>query len=112
MSALDVINLIVAILAISVSLVAIFLSYRWTRDSQDALAETKAKLESIDRAASSIKEDVGRRLDDLVKRAAPSQEESAQTQLMLSILPELIKNPQQLSELMEIAEKLPTPDAD
>ena len=77
---MEVVTLVVSILAISVSVVSIILSILFSGKASTALSAIKDQAESIEK-------DIRNRLDDLVRRAAPTEQERA----MSAVLPELLK---------------------
>ncbi|MBC7221054.1 hypothetical protein H5T55_06265 [Candidatus Bipolaricaulota bacterium] len=77
---LEVVNLIVGLLAIGLSITAVALSIIYSSKASSTLDAVKDKADAIER-------DVRDRLDDLVRRAAPSEQERA----MSAVLPELLK---------------------
>lgn len=76
---LDVVNLAVGSLAIILSIISSVVSLVYSAKASATLETVKAEI---------IEKDVRDRLDDLVKRAAPSEQERA----LASIMPDLMKN--------------------
>lgn len=77
---METVNLVVGIFAICISAVSILLSILFFVKASTALSATKDQAQSIEK-------DVRDRLDDLVRRAAPSEQERA----MSAVLPDLLK---------------------
>lgn len=91
---LEVVNLIVGFLAILVSFLAIFLSHQYSKNAENAL-------QRINEKADNIEKDIRNRLDDLVKRAAPSQEEQVMAGVMGEFFKAVMSDKQILGKLVE-----------
>lgn len=91
---MEAVNLAVGILAIVVSLGAIFVSVIYSVRASNTM-------HMIDERAKAIEENVGKRLDDLIKRAAPSPEEKVMTETMGEFFKAALSDPSTVSLLLK-----------
>lgn len=95
---METVNLLVGIAAICVSVVSIALSIIFSMKASTAL-------NTITKQAESIEKDVRGRLDDLVKRAVPSEEERAMSAVLPDFLKALFSDPKSMQLLVQEAMK-------
>lgn len=93
---LDAVNLAVGLLAILLSITSIIISVTYSSKATSTLEKVKDKAENIEK-------DVRNRLDDLIKRAAPSEQERALSAVLPDLLKELLANPDMMKFVLEKA---------
>jgi thiamine phosphate synthase YjbQ (UPF0047 family) len=93
---METVNLVVGILAICISVTSIVLSIVFSTKASSAL-------KSIESRAEAIEKDVRDRLDDLVKRAVPSEQERAMSSVMPDFLKALFTDPESMKLLVQEA---------
>jgi|GEM_PF-3403426 len=98
---METVNLVVGVLAICVSLLSIGLSLLFSLKASSSLDETKNRAERIE-------QDVRDRLDDLVKRAAPSEQERAMSSVMPEFLKAAFSDPETMKLIVQEAMKRQT----
>ncbi len=91
---IEVVSLIVGLLAIIVSIVAIMLSYQYSKRAENLLNQ-------VDLKADKIEKDVRDRIDDLVKRAAPTQEEQVMSGVMGDFFKAILSDKDTLAMVMK-----------
>lgn len=95
---LDVVNLVVGCLAIILSVISIIVSLVYSSKASVTLEKVKEKADAIEK-------DVHDRLDDLVKRAAPSEQERALAAVMPELFKIILSNPELAKVVFESAIK-------
>jgi len=93
---MEVVNLVVGGLAIILSVTSIVVSVIYS-------SKASATLEKVKDKADAIEKDVRDRLDDLVRRAAPSEQERALSAVIPDFFKALFGNPEMMKILLEKA---------
>lgn len=93
---LDAVNLAVGLLAIILSITSIVVSIAYSSKASSTLDKVKDKADTIEK-------DVRDRLDDLIKRAAPSEQERALSALMPEFLRAILRDPEMTKFLLKMA---------
>lgn len=92
----DAVNLVLGCLAIVLSVISIVVSLIYSSKASSTLDKVKEKADAIER-------DVRERLDDLVRRAAPSEQERALSGIVPDFFKALFANPDLLKKVVEKA---------
>lgn len=102
---LDIINLLIAMLAIGLSIFAMIKSKEWSDKAERNLEKAQSTLEEVRKTSDQIDRNIQVKLDDMLKRALPSGEETAMTGVMSQVMPQiftkLMEDPKTLMKIMD-----------
>ena len=101
---MDAVNLAVGILAIVLSVLSIVVTIKLSGDTTRNLELTRVTLDEVKRETSNVTRAVDDRLQDLIRRTVPSQEDQMGAQLLAGLLGGQI-DPKTLESIAELAEK-------
>ncbi len=106
---MDILNIIMAIVSIILGVVSIVMSLKSQKEADKINQETEKKLieiknlsDNITKTADRIEGNIKTQIDRIINSNAPTQDEKMQQQLLGTLLPELIKNPEVMQKLMEL----------
>lgn len=102
---LDAVNLAVGFLAMILSVTSIVVSVIYSAKATSTLDRIREKADTIEQA-------VQNRLDDLIKRAVPSEQERAISSALPDLLKFLFSNPDLFRIMVQNANKLKGRDAE
>lgn len=109
---MDILNIIMAIVSIILGCVSIFISLKSqnetnkiNQDTEKKLIEIKNLSDNITKTSDRIENNIKTQIDRIINSNAPTQDEKMQQQLMGTLLPELIKNPEMLQKLADLGNK-------
>ena len=72
------------------------------QETEKKLIEIKNLSDNITKTADRIEGNIKTQIDRIINSNAPTQDEKMQQQLLGTLLPELIKNPEVMQKLMEL----------
>lgn len=106
---MDILNIVMAIVSIILGCVSIFISLKSKNESDKINQETEKKLieiknlsDNITKTSDRIESNIKTQIDRIINSNAPTQDEKMQQQLIGTLLPELVKNPQMLQKLADL----------
>ena len=106
---MEILNIIMAIVSIILGCVSIVMSLKSQKETDKINQETEKKLieiknlsDNITKTADRIEGNIKTQIDRIINSNAPTQDEKMQQQLLGTLLPELIKNPEVMQKLMEL----------
>lgn len=83
---MDAVNLAVGIVAIVLAVGSIFVTLKLSNDAQRSLDQAKATLASVEKATDNITRVIDDRLQDLINRAMPSQDDQMKAAFLQAVL--------------------------
>lgn len=109
---MDILNIIMAIVSIILGCVSIVMSLKAQKESDKINQDTEKKLieiknlsDNISKTSDRIESNIKTQIDRIINSNAPTQDEKMQQQLMGTLLPELIKNPDVMQKLIDLGNK-------
>jgi len=109
---MDILNIIMAIVSIILGCVSIVMSLKTQKESDKINQDTEKKLieiknlsDNISKTSDRIESNIKTQIDRIINSNAPTQDEKMQQQLMGTLLPELIKNPDVMQKLIDLGNK-------
>ena len=109
---MDILNIIMAIVSIILGCVSIIMSLKSQKESDKINQDTEKKLieiknlsDNISKTSDRIESNIKTQIDRIINSNAPTQDEKMQQQLIGTLLPEIIKNPETLKGLIELGNK-------
>ncbi len=109
---MDTLNIIMAVISIILGIVSIIISAKNKNKSDKINQDTEKKLikienlsENISKTSDRIEGNIKTQIDRIINSNAPTQDEKMQQQLVSSLLPEILKNPEMLNKLIELGKK-------
>jgi len=109
---METLNIIMAIISIILGVVSIIVSLKARKESNLINQETEKQLieiknlnDNISKTSDRIENNIKTQIDRIINSNAPTQDEKMQQQLIGTVLPELVKNPKLLKELIESSKK-------
>ena len=109
---MDTLNIIMAVISIILGIVSIIISAKNKNESDKINQDTEKKLikienlsENISKTSDRIEGNIKTQIDRIINSNAPTQDEKMQQQLVSSLLPEILKNPEMLNKLIELGKK-------
>ncbi|MDD2475859.1 MAG: hypothetical protein PHI32_08105 [Dysgonamonadaceae bacterium] len=94
MDAVNIVNLALSFVAILVSVFSIFISFKWSQESSRNLEQAKDILKDVEKTADQINQNVSDKMDDLIRRAAPSIQEQVESQAMAKFFEQVFQQPE------------------
>lgn len=102
---MDILNIIMAIVSIILGCVSIVMSLKSQKETDKINQDTEKKLieiknlsDNISKTSDRIESNIKTQIDRIINSNAPTQDEKMQQQLMGTLLPEIIKNPETLKK--------------
>ena len=109
---MEILNIIMAIISIILGCVSIIMSLKSQKESDKINQDTEKKLieiknlsDNISKTSDRIDSKIQTQIDRIINSNAPTQDEKMQQQLMGTLLPEIIKNPEMMKKLMDLGNK-------
>lgn len=109
---MDILNITMAVISIILGIVSIYISLKSQSDSDKINQETEKKLieiknlsDNITKTSDRIENNMKTQIDRIINSNAPTQDEKMQQQLIGTLLPEIIKNPEIMQKLMDLGNK-------
>lgn len=109
---MDILNIIMAIVSIILGCVSIVMSLKSQKETDKINQDTEKKLieiknlsDNISKTSDRIESNIKTQIDRIINSNAPTQDEKMQQQLMGTLLPELIRNPEMMQKLMDLGNK-------
>lgn len=109
---MEILNIIMAIISIILGCVSIIMSLKSQKESDKINQDTEKKLieiknlsDNISKTSDRIESNIKTQIDRIINSNAPTQDEKMQQQLMGTLLPEIIKNPEMMKKLMDLGNK-------
>lgn len=109
---MEILNMIMAVVSIILGVISIVVSIKAKNDSDKINQETEKKLieiknlsDNITKTSDRIESNIRTQIDRIINSNAPTQDEKMQQQLIGTLLPELIKNPEMMKKLMDLGNK-------
>ena len=109
---MDTLNIIMAVISIILGIVSIIISAKNKNKSDKINQDTEKKLikienlsENISKTSDRIEGNIKTQIDRIINSNAPTKEKKMQQQLVSSLLPEILKNPEMLNKLIELGKK-------
>lgn len=109
---MEVLNIVMAIISIILGCISIFISLKAkdesnkiNQDTEKKLLEIKNLSDNISKTSDRIESNIKTQIDRIINSNAPTQNEKMQQQLMGTLLPELIKNPEMMQKLIDFGNK-------
>ena len=109
---MDTLNIIMAVISIILGIVSIIISAKNKNKSDKINQDTDKKLikienmsENISKSSDRIEGNIKTQIHRIINSNAPTQDEKMQQQLVSSLLPEILKNPEMLNKLIELGKK-------
>lgn len=106
---MEILNIIMAVISIILGIVSIIISVKNKNESDKINQDTEKKLikienlsENINKTSDRIEGNIKTQIDRIINSNAPTQDEKMQQQLVGSLLPEILKNPEMLNKLIEL----------
>lgn len=106
---MEILNIVMAIISIILGMVSIIISVKARNESNKINQETEKKLieiknlsDNITKTSDRIESNIKTQIDRIINSNAPTQDEKMQQQLIGTLLPELIKNPETMQKLMDL----------
>ncbi|MGI6615755.1 MAG: hypothetical protein ACOX30_07060 [Dethiobacteria bacterium] len=102
---METLNFVVSFFAIIVSFIAAVLGYIWAKEAKDSLQETDKTLNKINNLSEQINANVQSRMDELIRRAAPSYEEKVQIDAIGEVFRSVASNPDMFAKVFSMSMK-------
>lgn len=109
---MEILNIIMAIVSIILGCVSIVMSLKSQKETDKINQDTEKKLieiknlsDNISKTSDRIESNIKTQIDRIINSNAPTQDEKMQQQLMGSLLPELIRNPDVMQKLIDLGNK-------
>lgn len=109
---MEILNIIMAIVSIILGCVSIVMSLKSQKETDKINQDTEKKLieiknlsDNISKTSDRIENNIKTQIDRIINSNAPTQDEKMQQQLMGTLLPELIKNPDVMQKLIDLGNK-------
>lgn len=109
---MEILNIIMAIVSIILGIVSIIIAIKSqsetnkiNQDTEKKLIEIKNLSDGISKTSDRIENNIKTQIDRIINSNAPTQDEKLQQQLLTTILPALVKDPNTLSKLIEMGSK-------
>lgn len=109
---MEILNIIMAIVSIILGCVSIVMSLKSQKETDKINQDTEKKLieiknlsDNISKTSDRIEDNIKTQIDRIINSNAPTQDEKMQQQLMGTLLPELIKNPDVMQKLIDLGNK-------
>mgnify|MGYP004484241915 FL=1 len=109
---MDILNIIMAIVSIILGCVSIVMSLKSQKETDKINQDTEKKLieiknlsDNISKTSDRIESNIKTQIDRIINSNAPTQDEKMQQQLMGTLLPELIRNPDVMQKLIDLGNK-------
>ena len=109
---MELLNITMAIISIILGIVSIVISIKARNESNTINQETEKKLieiknlsDNITKTSDRIESNLKTQIDRIINSNAPTQDEKMQQQLMSTLLPELLKNPETMQKIIELGNK-------
>lgn len=109
---MEFLNITMAIISIILGIVSIVISIKARNESNTINQETEKKLieiknlsDNITKTSDRIESNLKTQIDRIINSNAPTQDEKMQQQLMSTLLPELLKNPEMMQKLVDLGNK-------
>ncbi len=109
---MEFLNIAMAIISIILGIVSIVISIKARNESNTINQETEKKLieiknlsDNITKTSDRIESNLKTQIDRIINSNAPTQDEKMQQQLMSTLLPELLKNPEMMQKLVDLGNK-------
>ena len=106
---MEILNIVMAIVSILLGIISIIISIKTQSESNKINQDTEKKLieiknlsDNINKTSDRIESNIKTQIDRIINSSAPTQDEKLQQQLLTTILPTLIENPDTLSKLVEM----------
>ena len=106
---MEVLNIAMASVSIILGIVSIYIAVKFKNESDKINQDTEKKLieiknlsDGITKTSDRIEGNIKTQIDRIINSNAPTQDEKMQQQLLNTILPLLIKNPEMLQMLAEL----------
>lgn len=109
---MEILNIIMAIVSIILGCVSIVISLKSQKETDKINQDTEKKLieiknlsDNISKTSDRIESNIKTQIDRIINSNAPTQDEKMQQQLMGTLLPELIRNPDVMQKLIDLGNK-------
>ena len=109
---MNILNIVMAVVSIVLGIVSIAISVKAKNESNKINQETEKKLieiknlnDNISKAADRIESNLKTQIDRIINSNSPTQNEKMQQQLIGTLLPEIVKNPEMMGKLMNLGKK-------
>lgn len=109
---MEILNIVMAIISIVLGFISIFISLKAkdesnkiNQDTEKKLLEIKNLSDNINKTSDRIESNIKTQIDRIINSNAPTQDEKMQQQLISALLPELIKNPENIQKLIDLGNK-------
>lgn len=109
---MEFLNITMAIISIILGIVSIVISIKARNESNTINQETEKKLieiknlsDNITKTSDRIESNLKTQIDRIINSNAPTQDEKMQQQLMSTLLPELLKNPETMQKIIDLGNK-------
>lgn len=109
---MEILNMIMAIVSIILGCVSIVMSLKSQKETDKINQDTEKKLieiknlsDNISKTSDRIESNIKTQIDRIINSNAPTQDEKMQQQLMGTLLPELIRNPDVMQKLIDLGNK-------
>ena len=109
---MELLNITMAIISIILGIVSIVISIKARNESNTINQETEKKLieiknlsDNITKTSDRIESNLKTQIDRIINSNAPTQDEKMQQQLMSTLLPELLKNPETMQKIIDLGNK-------
>ena len=99
---MSVVSILLGIISIIISIKTQSESNKINQDTEKKLIEIKNLSDNINKTSDRIESNIKTQIDRIINSSAPTQDEKLQQQLLTTILPTLIENPDTLSKLVEM----------
>lgn len=106
---MEILNIIMAIVSIILGCISIVMSLNSQKETDKINQETEKRLieiknlsDNITKTADRIEGNIKTQIDRIINSNAPTQDEKMQQQLLGTLLPEIIKNPEVMQKLIEL----------
>lgn len=109
---MEILNISMAVISIILGIISIYISIKAKVDSNKINQETEKKLieiknlsDNITKTSERIESNIKTQIDRIINSTAPTQDEKMQQQLIGTLLPEMIKNPEMMKKIIELGNK-------
>lgn len=109
---MDIFNIGIAVISLILGIYAIIQSSNYNKSSNEINKQTEIKLnelksvsDNITKTADRIEQNINTQINRIINSNAPTQDEKMQQQLMSTILPELLKNPDMIEKLQKFGKQ-------
>ena len=109
---MDLLNILMAVVSIVLGIISIIIAIRSqaetnkiNKDTEMKLLEIKNLNDNISKTADRIESNIKTQIDRIINSNAPTQDEKMQRDLLTTILPAMVSNPEMLSKLIEMGNK-------